>query len=754
MLLPSRNLRSRKRKFLMGMVASCCVCCANANSIAATDSNLDSSTQQSQQNHEDKYAELTLRPARPLSDESKTKSTPPSDPTKGLPFRRPVIRKTEPAASSAGVRLPAKTVSNRTPSTVPSNRSMSGGWVARDAVNLNQPLRDPDNQAMPSQLTPNSYGAPNQAVTKSAPSATVMPPPSYVGDRSIQQDLPPKNKTATAPAEPSRVRPTLVLPKDRKPLMPPQKTDRAPRSETSADAKSIQNASKRTKVQPLVESATKAAAPDSSSESKPEENDRSRDESRVDRILEELLPADGTATDSIAIPESSAPTKSTLQLSAPSELDSAQQSLDESPDRIASSKADVVVIRKLRIDSDGSKAVKNPAKSTVRHQIETDSPSRDAEVDAARSYLGDLDPGEVGSVDAPATAHVSLDYTGMPKSPWQVSYPVRRLQGGMSRVLNYYYQRPEVADGRSNWGMLHSIMVYGTDTRVEVGNQTHSAIAWIAGNNFCRGQQLAEDTEDGIRIKSGVGLQGHQAQMLAVFSLCGVPLDYPIYAGGKQYSVNDVLKAEMDACRTGEELTFTLIALSHYLDSDHTWVAADGQTWSVERLIEEELSQPIVGAACGGTHRLMGFSHALRNRRMQGKPITGQWARADKFTQDFVQYAYQLQNRDGSMSTDWFAGREDNGDVDRKLQTTGHIVEWLLTVTPDSQLENPRLVQAIRFLLSSMYGDLQHDWSIGPKGHALRSLAIYHQRVFGTVAMAIRGDGSASRQFGRTLAVA
>ena len=77
-------------------------------------------------------------------------------------------------------------------------------------------------------------------------------------------------------------------------------------------------------------------------------------------------------------------------------------------------------------------------------------------------------------------------------------------------------------------------------------------------------------------------------------------------------------------------------------------------------------------------------------------------------------------------------------------------MEWLLTVTPDSQLENPRLVQAIRFLLNSMYSDLDHDWSIGPKGHALRSLAIYQQRVFGTsawqsAATAQRTGNSASR---------
>ena len=80
-------------------------------------------------------------------------------------------------------------------------------------------------------------------------------------------------------------------------------------------------------------------------------------------------------------------------------------------------------------------------------------------------------------------------------------------------------------------------------------------------------------------------------------------------------------------------------------------------------------------------HGEPGFAHALRKRRAEGKPITGQWKRAELFSQDFQSYCYKLQNRDGSMSTDWFEGREDNGDLDRKIQTTQRVelrcTRWL-----------------------------------------------------------------------------
>ncbi|MDV6034880.1 MAG: hypothetical protein F9B45_33270 [Phycisphaera sp. RhM] len=361
-------------------------------------------------------------------------------------------------------------------------------------------------------------------------------------------------------------------------------------------------------------------------------------------------------------------------------------------------------------------ATQKEAAKPTRQSVDRNPPA----AAGASASIGDLQPDE-----SPV-----LDYTGRPAAEVTPTPTVANMRRGIERILTYFYQRPEIATGRSNWGMMHAMMVFGADTKLTVGREQYSTIAWIAGNNNCRGQRLLTHDANGIQAKSGVGLQGHQGQFLAVLGMCNVPSDYPLYAGKVKYDVTALIESEKRACKAGEELTFTLIGLSHYLDTDSRWVAADGTRWDFERLIEEELKQPIVGSACGGTHRLMGYTHALRKRRAEGKPITGQWKRAEIFTEDFVNYAYSLQNRDGSMSTNWFDGRADNGNVDRKVQTTGHIVEWLLTVTPDDQLQDRRLVAAVAFLLRSMGSDLDHDWSIGPKGHALRSLAMYHQRVF------------------------
>ncbi len=403
-------------------------------------------------------------------------------------------------------------------------------------------------------------------------------------------------------------------------------------------------------------------------------------------------------------------------------------SLNVAPGRPANDAAQPLPKRKplTNLVESTSTAVEKEATKKVAAENKAAKPSRQSvgrksqDDGGAAVSIGDLQPDE-----SPL-----LDYTGRPAAEITPTPTVANMRRGIERILTYFYQRPEIATGRSNWGMMHAMIVFGADTKLAVGRQHYSTIAWIAGNNNCRGQRLLTHDADGIQAKSGVGLQGHQGQFLAVLGMCNVPTDYPLYAGKMKYDVKALIDSEKRACDAGEELSFTLIGLSHYLDTDSRWVAADGTRWDFERLIEEELKQPIVGSACGGTHRLMGYTHALRKRRAEGKPITGQWKRAEIFTEDFVNYAYSLQNRDGSMSTDWFDGRADNGNVDRKVQTTGHIVEWLLTVTPDDQLQDRRLVAAVAFLLRSMGSDLDHDWSIGPKGHALRSLAMYHQRVF------------------------
>jgi len=169
----------------------------------------------------------------------------------------------------------------------------------------------------------------------------------------------------------------------------------------------------------------------------------------------------------------------------------------------------------------------------------------------------------------------------------------------------------------------------------------------------------------------------------------------------------------------------------HYLKSDEKWKSNDGQSWDIQRLIKEELAQPIVGAACGGTHRMTGFSYAVRKREQRGEPFTGQWQRAKTFVEDFHEYAFRLQNPDASFSTNWFAGRADDPTVTRRLETTGHITEWLAYSLDKEKLVEPRMVKSVSYLTNLLMENREEKWGIGPLGHGLHALAIYDERIFG-----------------------
>lgn len=346
----------------------------------------------------------------------------------------------------------------------------------------------------------------------------------------------------------------------------------------------------------------------------------------------------------------------------------------------------------------------------------------------AQTVVADRSPHFIGDRITAAGELVLSSHVGTPKL--DLSSQALKIKPIIERGLKYYWDRPEDAAIRTHWGMLHSIMVFDKDTEIIGRQKRYNAVAWMAGNNPCRNQILFTEDSHGISVRIGPGLQGHQGQLLAIFGQIDVPVQYPVYASKKQFTVRDVLRREMEDCKSGDELTFTLIGLAHYADSDTSWIARDGEAWDVERVIREELKQPIVGAACGGTHRLMGFGHALRRRRAEGKAITGEWDRADRFIKDFIDYTWTLQNRDGSMSTAWYEHREDNGKLDRKIQTTGHMLEMLMVVTPDHQLQTPQMLRTAEFLANAMYSERGRDWEVGPKGHALRSLAMYYQRVF------------------------
>lgn len=323
---------------------------------------------------------------------------------------------------------------------------------------------------------------------------------------------------------------------------------------------------------------------------------------------------------------------------------------------------------------------------------------------------------------------------GPPNPLPPLSQNQKNLRAKIRRVIKSYYTRPLNSQENDPWELMHGMLAYGVHSKIRQGGprgETITLVGWLCYNKPSKGFTLLYLTpENELRAKQGVGLQGHMGQFLAMLAQCQVSPDYPIRVRGTEFTIHDLIEAEKKTCYPRSELTFKLIALMHYLDSDASWVNDQGQSWDIPRLIREEMAQPIRGAACGGTHRLSGLSLAARTRVRRGEPLDGDYLRAAQFVEKYQNYALQLQNRDGSLSTEWFRGRGDESDIDRRVKTTGHILEWLCYSLPDNDVRSGRTFAAANYLSSLLASNFNHEWEVGPLGHAIHALRLYDERVF------------------------
>jgi hypothetical protein len=360
-----------------------------------------------------------------------------------------------------------------------------------------------------------------------------------------------------------------------------------------------------------------------------------------------------------------------------------------------------------------------PALGTIEPQAET----AQTENEPATSAPGPL-----------AVPEIAADAAEAEQSDLQISSELLELRTRIRSVLAHYQTRQLNTRDHTAWDVMHAIVAYNVRTEMRRDGPSGppvNAIGWLLWGGRCRGQQMLTLSRGRPHAAEGVGVQGHPAQLLAILAQSRAGVDMPMRIDGKDFVLQDLIDEEMLNCRADSELTFKLISFAHYLKSDATWRSRDGQAWSIPRLINAEIKSPIRGAPCGGTHRLFGITYAYKTREKEGQPVDGEFQRARQYIESYQKYTWSLANDDGSFSTEWFARRGNRPDIDRKVQTSGHILEWLAFSLSDEQLREPRTVKSVKFIVDSLSREPNRAWSIGPLGHALHALQIYDERLFG-----------------------
>jgi hypothetical protein len=287
--------------------------------------------------------------------------------------------------------------------------------------------------------------------------------------------------------------------------------------------------------------------------------------------------------------------------------------------------------------------------------------------------------------------------------------------------------------------VMHYCLAFGPKAGVRIANSPRpvSGIGSLCYNYAFRGYRPLIVIGDRPAARVGYGLQAHPSQLIALLAQSRVKPDYPIRVGKFRGTVADLVEHEQRDCHAENDMALKLVGLSYYVGTGGEWSSRDGQTWSIDRIIRTEMDKPFVEAACGGLHRLMGLSYAVKRRIGDDLPVDGGYERARKYLLAFHDHALKLQNNDGSWHPMFFRVRGASRDTAGTLRATGMIVEWLAYSLPEASLDDPRMIRSVDYL-TNLLGSRRYRVDtpelpareIAAAMHAAHALAIYDQRIF------------------------
>ncbi len=289
------------------------------------------------------------------------------------------------------------------------------------------------------------------------------------------------------------------------------------------------------------------------------------------------------------------------------------------------------------------------------------------------------------------------------------------------------------ANVHSPWQIFHGLLALKQEFQLNLGNTKVNAIQWIATSEpKFDNQPLLLKTPHGGKFHSFTrpyAFEGHPAQFLALLSQSDLPVGYAFKVGSDRITLAAIINNTMKEVNDREEVTWVLWGLQHYLQPDAQWLNQVNEPWSIERLVQIETSSPVVGAPCGGNHRLFALTRTRDKHLKQGGKLTGTWLQTDHKIRQHIEIARSLQNHDGSFSSKFYETSGFSNDLNQRFNTTGHTMEFLSIGLPNERLHEPWVRNAVGVLCSDLIVNRQRQIDCGPLYHTLNSLIIYRERI-------------------------
>lgn len=372
----------------------------------------------------------------------------------------------------------------------------------------------------------------------------------------------------------------------------------------------------------------------------------------------------------------------------------------------------------------------------------------------------------------------------------------KALQQKILHTLKVYDRISLCTEENRPLDVISYIIPYGCDASIFFGcreaEERVNAIGALCWNVPMGNESAFTDSTSRLMPRLGYGIQQYSGQLLAALAIARVPRDYRFPAGWasaeentenaadeesgennesagntenikdaekmqdqkspdfsgkrktprgkKRFEVKNLVEFEQKNCREGNDLSLTLIALSYYLPTDAKWENNEGEIWTLERIVKNELERPMSAGKSAATNQLLGLLCAIRCRNIRTKntPLTGEYARAEEYMQKFRVFTLDLQNELDVWHPDFFQKKGSTPTQPTEmLIASGHILRWLVTATPKKELSDPRIFRAVSRVNALLEYELT-KWNPSSASSteiegvmtALHALVVYEKRFF------------------------
>lgn len=301
-------------------------------------------------------------------------------------------------------------------------------------------------------------------------------------------------------------------------------------------------------------------------------------------------------------------------------------------------------------------------------------------------------------------------------------------------------QKRDLVTSNAFWTVFHGILGLGFDTTLldpATGKRVR-AIDWICEGRELRGLRFVPtptgvDVHMGPPFAEGVG-QGHQDQFIAEMCQWGMKADQQFKIDGKTFTMMDFVKKSQARIDKDQELEWAIIVIAQYVGTgaDVIWPTEKGEVIdfaTVMKYVVDE-DKPIKMSPCGGTHRLFGLAWAYHVHVQRGNKVEGVWKDVVARLNFYKAETKRLQNPDFSFSTNYYRGWGKAKELETRISTTGHTLEWLSLAMTDEELRQDWVQKAAEKLADMILEVQSKPNESGGLYHAVHGLKLYHARMF------------------------